>query len=104
MAFTVSCKSCSEMATPAVQQRIAQTIGQLLGRGVVQVQLTFAGAPNVERSVSSMICRFGVQFLLVGDLGADQNFRLAGDLLHRDFAADLAAQGAADLLAPEVPD
>ena len=40
----------------------------------------------------------GVQLFLVPDLGADQHFRLPGDLLHGDFALDLALQRRANLL------
>ena len=82
---------------PGLLQRPAQPVGQLDGGGVVQVDLSAGVAEHPAQGFLDQLA-VGVQFLLVLDLGADQNFRLSGDLLHGDLARQLALERRADLL------
>ena len=81
----------------ALQQGLAQFVRQLIGGGVVQIQLAVGGAKGGAQGIFNNLA-VGVQLFFVVDLSADQNFRLPGNLLHRNFARNLALERRADLL------
>src|SRR5262249_1557082 len=81
----------------SLEERVAQLVGKLTGAGVINVQFAAGIAEHTaERALDHRA--IGVQFFFVFDLGADQDFRPAGQLLDRNFAIDLSRERSADLL------